>query len=233
MSQYTENALGFNKESNVGRKIITKREFSNITFSEFVLGPVKNAGDEIRLSDVAFLNCNVMPGPFVIRAGVSLERVIFDAVDSSDSMVISANSVLNSVVVKGSPRKGGIWIRPDEIFDADEDYRLKKWVIEQSSSIEWMLDISAYDAEHIEIMGMPIEKVKFNPEKHVAIFAHAGVGVSWDALGIPRSSFWRISHRRLKTYNVESGIFGLPLKTDEIYEETIFELEKLRAVGFL
>lgn len=233
MSQYTEDKLGCKVSQNGMKKLLKNQAFSNVSFDEFILGPVLDSAQELQLADVSFENCKVGPGLFAIRAGVVLDRVIFSNMNSVDSMIVSTNALLNNVTLKGHPKKGGLWVRPDEVFNEARDAQLKNWIGSQSASIDWMLDITEYVADHVEILGLPVEKIKYNPERHVGICQDLNESVNWSELGIAPTSFWRLALRRLRSFHVDAGVFGLPLESDKYYEKTMLEMDRIIETGKL
>lgn len=221
--------LRFSMSLDQKRKTLSQVEIVNAHITSFDVGSNLKADEEIRIEDVIFSRCQIGPGRFEIGAGVSLSRVVFDNVSSPDSLVISSDALLDRVVLRGKPKNGGLWLRPDEVFDEIRSEQYRKTAANHAMKTQLMLDIADYEADHIEVLGIPIEKVKFDESKHVVVRKEMGDGVDWATLGIPPGSFWRICLLRLHTFEVDVGIFGLPLGVVQ-REDAVEEMRRLRAV---
>lgn len=221
--------LRFSMSLDQKRKTLSQVEIVNAHITSFDVGSNLKADEEIRIEDVIFSRCQIGPGRFEIGAGVSLSRVVFDNVSSPASLVISSDALLDRVVLRGKPKNGGLWLRPDEVFDAIRSEQYRKTAANHAMKTQLMLDIADYEADHIEVLGIPIEKVKFDESKHVVVRKEMGDGVDWATLGIPPSSFWRICLLRLHTFEVDVGIFGLPLGVVQ-RQDAVEEIRRLRAV---
>lgn len=232
MGQYTEKVLGFVTSADGKEKSLVGCSYTNMNLQEFVIGPAKSVDQKIVIKDVSVLNCEISPGAFAIYWGVYLDKVIFENVKSKDSMIISTFAGFNNVIIKG--RLGsGLWVRPDGLLERDRAVQFKEWARELSSDVDWMLDISEYEADHVEIIGLPLEKVRFNPSNHVVINKELGIKVDWSTLGFEKRNFWNSSLLRLKSYGVDSGIFGMPLRGNKHYERTAYERDVLVKRGLI
>ncbi len=232
MTNSTNKILGIEVNQDGNSIVLCDKEFNNLEFNEIIIGPVKKDELSIKLENVVFRNCDITSRRFVVREGVILKNVVFDNVESEDALTISTNAVLENVVVKGNSKNSALWIRPDEVFDEKRDSELKNWVSSETDDIDLMLDISNYEGE-VEVLGLPAEKIKFNSSCHFLITNDWKDKCDWNELDISPTSFWRLSLRRLKIFDVESGIFSLPQKNDKRIDSALVELEKLKAIGVI
>jgi hypothetical protein len=230
MSTYTEDALKLVADA-FGNRRSSNQVFSGHSFTEFSLGPVREIGDVCVIENAELVDCTVQPGEFAIRAGVVLKHVVFETVSSRDSMIISSNAVFENVVIKGQPRSGGIWVRPDDVFDAAKQASFCEWAGLQVSKIETMLDVSEFRGQEVTILGWPVDKVRIDSNKHVVLHSRWREELDWDAMGISRSSFFRISLQYMRGFEVEEGIFSLPNENNRKFEQTMDELQVLREAG--
>ncbi len=208
---------------------ITGRSFRRQTFTQISIGPCLPPGERIRLLDTEFRNCTVEPGEFSFRGGVELRRVLFDTVCSRDSLTISSDTALDHVVVKGCLKNGGLWIRPDEAIDPEKSQMRKLWRDEVSKSISLHVDFSELDSRYVEVIGLPVQKLRYNPERHIAV--HLQWAKSVEISRLERFGFVLSSLRRLKTFGVKQGVFAAPTQSSELYPGLLRDVEVLRSAG--
>ena len=232
MSRHTELALGVVVDSD-GNKLLTGSRFEGAEFDEFSIGPVENPGLSYRIENTEFLRCNINPGEFAIRAGVRLQNVLFDSVSSRDSMLVSSSAVFDRVKIKGRMSTGGLWVKPDEVFDEARDGKLRKWAENAISEIDWMIDISDYWGPEVTVLGWPADKIIVDSSRHVLVRSDWNRAVDWDNLGIGPTGFFRVSVRYLRGFGVETGVFSLPDEGNSEYDKTFAEMALLREAGFI
>jgi hypothetical protein len=187
----------------------------------------------VRLIDSRLVRCRVSPGRPAVYEGVILESVVVDSLVSDESMTVSTNAVLDRVTFRGKPDCGGLWVRPDEILDPDLDLELREWVALRTTNVVWMLDISGYEAEHVEVLGLPPRDVIWNPKKHVLVERAWRERAEWKDAPLELKSFWRMCLFRLQTFSVDSGVFGLPLERSGQYQQALRDIEWLVGNGFV
>lgn len=222
----------------MGRTVAEHRQISGLEFVQqelpiIALGPATPPDASVVVTDCRFIRCVVSPGEAAVRQGVLLRDVTFDSLVTFDSMTVSTNAVLDRVVFTGTPRKGGLWIRPDEEFDARESALLKTWVTEMTSAIDWMVDISGYEAEHVEVLGLPLDKVLWSPDRHVAVDMDLQDHDEWERLNLDSDGFWELCVDRLETFEVVSGIFGLPLAGEGNHRATREQVARFIEAGLI
>lgn len=218
---------------NVPAKQVSGTRSQDRRFRELVFGPGRSVGDEFIVEGAQFVNCQIFPGEFVIHGGVLLRNVLFDNVSSADAMIVSSNSVFDHVIIAGRPENGSLWIRPDEVFDENRDKWLRRWVKQTTESIHVLLDISNYWGSEVTVLGWPVEKIMFNPNRHMVFRSAWNREVDWSKLNIDKTSYWRSRLRYLRVFDVDEGIFSLPLQDDHEFERTMNERDRLRNLGIL
>lgn len=194
-------------------------------FETFTLGPSVPPGN-LLLQNISFTDIKVI-GEFTIRSGVILHNVEFNGITCKAPITLSTYSVFDNVVIKGKLKS--LWIRPEEIFDKQRNEDLNQWL---SRSPKSFIDISALQSDEVEILGIPAKQIKLDPNRHVCISSEASKGIDWEQLGIDRTSYWRLLLRRLKTFDVDIGVFSTPPQNHKNYETIIREKEKLNEAGF-
>jgi hypothetical protein len=191
----------------------------------------------IRLRDCTFSHCTV--GQVLIMPGVELERVVLDNVQSLDTMTIATQTVLREVIVKGSPRTSGLWVKPiladRAVGDDPLAQRLRRcaqWAVAASQSTEWMLDFSEFDHPSVEVLGLPLSKLKWNRERHVALRMEwkASELERWRRLGLPETSRWLGLLARLRTCDATEGVWSMLGWQDKQTKE---EMVRVMDAGFL
>jgi hypothetical protein len=172
--------------------------------------------------------------------GVELERVVFDSIESGDSMTIATQTVLREVVVKGSPMVGGLWVKPilADLAVGDDSRaqslrRCAQWAVEASRNTEWMLDFSEFDNPDTEVVGLPLSKLRWNRERHVALRMEwtESERERWRRLGLPEMSPWLLKLGRLKSFGPTEGVWSLP--PYKRHGQTNVEMMRLTDAGFL
>jgi hypothetical protein len=220
---------GFSDCEEPGCLQIAGRSFCLQSFGRISVGPCLPPRERIRLLDTEFRNCTVEPGEFSFRGGVELRRVEFDTVNSRDSLTISGDAALDHVVIRGRLKSGGLWIRPDEAIDSTKQEVRKRWADAMSESIALHVDFSELDCRNVEVIGLPIHKLRFNPERHVAVRFEWLKSV--DVSRLQRSGFVHSSLRRLKTFGASEGVFAAPQRSSEAYAGFLRDAESLGDVG--
>lgn len=232
MGHYTDDALGFVLNNRDGGKYLEGKTFRDENFKEVSIGPSWPPG-KIQLVDVAFENCKIEPGRFNVSAGVRLKNVIFKSIKSRGHLTVSSNAVLDNVVLNGKYPKKGIWICPDEVFNETKDVEYKKWVENEYKKIDCALDIQNYEADEILIYGIPVAKIKFNPDKHIVLKRLKELSLL-KKIEIPGDgAYLKIAIQQLDTYGVDEAVVGLPLGNQERYLNCVEELKILRLNGII
>jgi hypothetical protein len=197
----------------------------NPLFGAIVIGPGDPPDAPVHVRNCLFSHCTV--GGVDVNPGVELESVVLDNVQSLNTMTIATEAVLREVIVKGSPRTGGLWVKP-----MWRDQRLRQWAVEASQSTEWMLDFSEFDHPSVEVVGLPLSKLKWNRERHVALRMEwtASELERWRRLGLPERSRWLGLLGRLRTYDATEGVWSMLGWQDKQTKE---EMMRVMDAGFL
>lgn len=213
-------------------RALENARFDNKEFERLLIGPGIPPQSIVRVTNCVFSRCFVR-GEFRVAPGVELSQVVFDSVSSPESMVINTQAVLNEVVVKGSPKTGGLWVRPAEFIDAERKQLYESWVSAASETVGLMLDFSDFDAEETEVIGLPLSKLKWNRERHAAIRLQWKDLEAWKQLGLSPTSFWSLRMKRLQSYGATEGVFALPCSQNDKCAKTMQELAQIKEAGLL
>lgn len=215
-----------------GPRGIENANFENVEFERLVIGPGKPPTSIVRVMNCSFSDCSVA-GPFMVAAGAELENVVFDNVSSPDLMTIDTQTVLKNVVVKGSSKLRGLWVKPSAFADAELKRLCVEWSSTASESISCMLDFSEFCGKETEVVGLPLSKLRWNRERHVPVLLEWKASAEWKRLDLPLTSYWSMSMKRLQMFGATEGIFSLPSPKDKNYVRTTEEMNRLIQVGLL
>jgi hypothetical protein len=172
-------------------------------------------------------------GEFRVAPGAELRNVLFENVSSPDSMIINTQTILNNVVVRGSPKSGGLWVKPADFVDPERKRDCLEWASADLENIACMLDFSEFDAEETEVLGLPLSKLRWNRERHVPVILGWKMSEEWRRLALPPTSYWSLSMKRLQTFGVNEGIFSLPSPRNKRYADAKNEMDRLVQAGLL
>lgn len=226
MISYTERILGarIRGKDKSAHDVCIK----DVELDEFVLGPVEHASQNYSLTNSSFRNIRIS-GAFLVYEGVRLENVVFEDVTCSDALTLSNLSRLASVKFVGNKGGKGLWIKPLDNFSSDVACGPEPKSDPTGRPPETMVDITQFYGDDVEILGLPIDKVRFDHSRHFAIDSRWNA-IQWDEYGIEKSSFWRMRFRRLPLFEVETGIFELPTSRSKNYEAAIRDSRRLLSV---
>ena len=146
-----------------------------------------------------------------------------------DALTLSNLSRLASVKFVGNKGGKGLWIKPLDNFSSDVACGPEPKSDPTGRPPETMVDITQFYGDDVEILGLPIDKVRFDHSRHFAIDSRWNA-IQWDEYGIEKSSFWRMRFRRLPLFEVETGIFELPTSRSKNYEAAIRDSRRLLSV---
>jgi len=224
--------LGMTADS-AGNKSLAGATFVKQRFPELVFGPALPGVQDFIVENTRFENCVIQAGMFYVFDGVILRNVVFDNVSSADAFTISTRAVLDHVIVSGSPKRGGLWVKPFETRDHAQQHALGDWLLRIHSRIDVMLDISSYRGPEVEIVGLPPEKIVIDPERHFVVRREWKDSIDWKELSIPPTGFIRTRLVRLQLFKAAAGIYDRPSKGEENYGEAMKEFAQLREIGVL
>lgn len=213
--------------------LIEDHEFHQASFSDFSIGPCIDGGACYEIHRCSFVNCQVLNGRFMVRAGVSLRGVVLDGVSVRDGLVFSSSAVLEDVVVKDRANVNDVWVRPDEDICLGSSRMHLDRVEDLQSKIQTMIDVRSVQRSAVTIMGIPLSKVARDPSIHVVVSRKWLDSEHWDEIRLRRGGFWRNRLRYLRSFGVREGIFRVPRGDSEGFEEAERERQKLVDAGLL
>lgn len=218
--------------SSQGPRQLMNSKFDSEKLDCLVIGPGIVPDGMVVLENCSFERC-VICGDFRIARYSVVSNVLFNDVRSPDSLTISNEAVLDNVVVKGGRKCAGLWVKPSGTLNTLEREIAKTWASVLAKDISTMLDFSGLEENEVEVVGLPLSKLRWNPEQHIALRREKFKGIDWDAMGISKNSYWRIWAKRLALFDASEGVFSLPLKSDKKYDQTLAEMLILSESGLL
>ncbi|KPC52543.1 hypothetical protein [Amantichitinum ursilacus] len=216
--------------SNAGMRKLSGAHFDRERIETFLVGPGRPPESTVIIENCTFTQC-VIDGVFLIAPGTLVSNTIFDRVRSADSMTISSEAILSEVVVKGGRTSTGLWVKPWQFNDVKDGEAVRRWAESTRDIIPLMLDFYEFEGKHVEVLGLPLRKLRWNPERHVGLTTERFSNFAWDAAQFPRDSFWRLCVKRLQTFKVSEGVFALPRANDKRYEQAMREMSVLAQAG--
>ncbi|GEM_PF-1417004 len=214
-----------------GARSLSGHDFSKEKFKRLVFGPANPlTGSPVDVSDCSFVSCDA-GGEFAIAHGVSMRSTLFDGVRASDGMMVSSASILDGVVVKGGRKSASLWCKPP--YGNDVSPGIIEWAKRGIDSVGVAIDFSGLAAPETEVVGIPLSKLRWNPELHVPVSKAWEKHPSWADLALPANSFWRLLLQRLDDFDSDEGIFSMPLPGDRSYERKMEELVRIESAGLV
>ena len=189
----------------------------------------------VSIIDCTFTNC-VVEGRFRVASGSVIDNVRFDAPRSSDMMIFNSESVLSGLVLKGGRECGGLWVKPAAPMSpavAQATAVAKAWAESKWDAIALMIDSSGLDPHEVAVLGLPLEKLRWNMSRHVAI-SHASLRFDMlAALALPNGSFWWHRLRSMQSDRVTESVFSLPREDQGDYAEVMRQRDELLRLGVI
>lgn len=211
-------------------RTLVGRKYFNEKFERLLFGPGDPFSGEILVDGCEFVSCSTN-STFAVSDGVHMRSVIFEEVRAPDAMRISSAAILDNVVVKGGRRAAGLWCNPPYEGDVSED--VVRWARSGMADVDLALDFSGLAAPDSEVVGIPLSKLKWNPEIHIPVFVSWEDSEYWSELDLPRKSFWRILVSRLRNLDCSEGVFTIPFPGDRNYDLKMEELARIEDAGIL
>jgi hypothetical protein len=215
-----------------GGRGIENENFVKVKLERLLIGPGTPPQSTVRVANCSFSDCSVV-GEFRIAPGVELESVVFDNVTSPDLMTINTQTALRNVIVRGSSKLRGLWVKPADFADVERKRLCQDWSAAASDGVERMLDFSEFYGEEVEVVGLPLSKLRWNHEHHVPIFLDWIASEKWKQIGLPLTSYWSMRMKRLQAFNATAGVYSLPSPKNKKYAQTKEEMARLIDAGLL
>ena len=190
-----------------GRLSLVDTTFENEIFEQFAIRPP--VGTTAMLRDVTLIGCKITPGTCVIREDAILRDVLFNDFECGDAMRISSEVVLERVVIKGSRLPKRLEIKPNK-----SDYTPSS----HYENVDFALDVSEFFGE-VSVIGIPVEKIKTDPERQVKIECGRFESADLKALGIGGLSYWKLIAKKIVSTGARQGVFDIPGKVSGIMKK--------------
>lgn len=230
MSDASDRVLGMQCDV-LGNRSLCGQRFENRCLPELIIGPLKSLDEKLTISGCQFVNCSIEPGAAIVFDGVAVCDVEFHNIHTTDHLLISSFALLENVKVSGAISKG-LWVKPLDDLESTLNNPWRTRTIDHLSRIQMALDVSQFTGSYLEVLGIPEDKLAFDRAR-CFIIDQRWFSVDWDALEIPKTSFWRIRMSRLVDFNVDSGLFLLPDPRNKRFDQIQKDKAKLERAGLL
>lgn len=200
-----------------GNYFLRNKSYSNETF-DLLIVPVKKE-NTFTISNSTFENCKTEYG-FFFQKNHILKNVSFINFDCGDTLHISNEAIIENLKISGK--------KPKMVFISSEDEPTS--ILQKFDSLA--LDIYDFYG-NVNIIGIPLHRVKFNTERHVPLRKALLQNVNWEKLNLDTTCYWRLALRKIINSDAEEGIFSLPKKTQKNYEKTVNDLKILKEHGYI
>jgi|GEM_PF-3491489 hypothetical protein len=224
MLTYTEELLGIAEQN--ACKSANNVQMIEKQVEEFVLGPLERPDERLSVSNSDFRKLSIS-GSFLVYEGIAFDNVVFEDISCFDMMQISSLSLLSNVRFVGNKRGPGLLIRPlcDPTVDPAFEDIFRSHADKMRSNC--MVDITDFYGRDLEIIGLPIENVRYDPTRHYSIDLSWNE-IPWEEYGIEKGSFWRLGVISLESFNATTAIYELPTRASRKYAQTVEELALLK-----
>ncbi|WP_447591434.1 hypothetical protein [Stenotrophomonas rhizophila] len=213
-----------------GRRSLIGRKYFNENFERLLFGPGDPFSGGVEIRDCEFIACST-DSTFSISQGVHMQSVLFDGVRSPDAMMVSSASVLENIVVRGGKKVARLWCKPPSEGDVSE--AVLQWSKAGMAHVELAIDLSELAAEDSLILGIPLSKLRWNPEIHVPVLASWRDSPSWDDLDLARNSLWRIFVTKVRNSGCAEGLFTATFPHQKSHIQFTEEMARIESAGLL
>jgi hypothetical protein len=210
--------LEFETDAN-GNRRLRDRNFEGETFADLSLNAPE--GTTLLLEKVWFLRCRIDPGTCWIGGRSTLRDVVIEDLECGDAMRFDSSCLFERVVLKQKMRKGKLIITPSDAgLPCNDELN------------GWCLDIAAFNGE-VVVLGLPVHKVRINPDRHVIVHRNWRHQFDWASLGLNRLGFIGITTKKVDSHGMDTGIFSLPdpMENARHHREAVAEIDLLRRSG--
>lgn len=204
--------------------------YSKKRFERLLFGPANPFSGGVEVENCKFISCST-DSTFSITHGVRMRHVLFDDIRAPDAMLISAATVLQDVTVRGGKKAAALWCKPPSQGDVSD--ALLEWSRAEMVGVELAIDFSELSARDSEVVGIPLSKLKWNPEIHIPVSLSWKDSIYWNELELSPRSYWRINLLRLQDFNCTEGVFTVPFPGDRNYDLKMDELARIEDAGIL
>lgn len=151
-----------------------------------LFGPGDPFSGGVEVESCKFISCST-ESTFSITHGVRMRHVLFDDIRAPDAMLIFAATVLQDVIIRGGKKAAALWCKPPSQGDVSDD--LLEWSRTEMAKVDLAIDFSGLSARDSEVVGIPLSKLKWNPEIHIAVSLSWKESVHWDELQLSPWSY--------------------------------------------
>lgn len=203
-----------------GNRWLRDQHFNGVTFADLSLNTP--TGTTLLLERLSFLRCKIDPGTCWIGGHATLRDVVIEDLECGDAMRFDSNCRFERVVLRQKKQKGKLFITPGDAglpYNDDLD--------------SWCLDITEFNGSEVVVVGLPTDRVRINPDRHVIVRRNWRYQIDWALLGLNRLGFIGITTKKVDVHARDAGIFSLPdpVENNRHYQEAVAEIDLLRRAG--
>jgi len=213
-----------------GPRALIGNKYFNENFDRLLFGPGDPFSGGVVIKDCGFFSCSTA-STFSVSQGVHMSSVAFSEIRAPDAMMVSSAAILENVVVRGGKDAAGLWCSPPFEGDVTED--VLGWSKAGMAGVDLAIDFSELHAPDSEVVGIPLSKLKWNPQMHIPVLTSCADSEGWAELDRPKKSFWRILLSRLRNLGCSEGIFTIPFPGDRDCDLKMAELARIEGAGLL
>ncbi len=199
----------------------------NEEFDELVFVRGKSSHPSMTVRNVVFRNIKV-DRLFWIMGICKLENVVFENIRHLE-VEISPHNVFKNVVFKGKGLKR-LLLRPQ----LDQGFQIDDWIKAEWEKTDVLVDISELECPEVEVRGIPLDKVRVNPELYCKFDGEAFANLDLSAYP-PECDFddWKMVSRSLVRTGALQEVVCLPNKKSKYYDIEMEEVAILREAGVI
>lgn len=203
-----------------GNRWLRDKQFNGVTFDDLNLNTP--TGSTLLLERLSFLHCKTDPGTCWIGGHTTLQDILIEDLECGDTMRFDSNCRFERVVLRQKKQKGKLLITPGDAGLPCKD-----------EIGNWCLDITEFNGAEVVVVGLPADRVRINPDRHVIVHRNWRYQLDWALLGLNRLGFIGITTKKVDVHARETGIFSLPdpVENNRHYREAVAEIDLLRRAG--
>ena len=213
-----------------GLRSLVGVSYSKRRFERLLFGPCSPFTGGVEVENCKFISCST-DSTFSVAHGVRMRHVLFDDVRAPDAMLVSSATVLQDVIIRGGKKAAALWCKPPSHGDVND--ALLEWSKAEMANVKLAIDFSELSARDSEVVGIPLSKLRWNPEIHIPVSLSWRESAHWDELELSPRSFWRINLLRLQDFNCPEGVFTVPFPGDRNFDLKMDELARIEDAGIL
>jgi hypothetical protein len=162
-----------------GRRTFRDYTFTKCQFDQCLIGE-KGVSQRCVIENTRLLNCSQQRCSL---EGAILQDVIIDGLNTKGEMPEVLGAACKHVTLRG--RIDRFWIKPEVVeLEKQEEFDIANE--EFYKNVDWALDISQIDCRELDIRGIPVNLVRYDPETQAVVTNEKVVEKRWEKLKFKR-----------------------------------------------